>query len=622
MAYNTAITGLTAQGNTPLKGMCYSNNDVAFTMTSTEFANTGFKYIVEITDVSTSLTYKFYISPNAVGSGVFNAKTIFNQLVRTDVTLPNSDDVLLQISDAILVDDNLVNRFNVDLYEGYDVAGVFTEDSSVVVTYELMCVYGKGKSNFLVMGSNETLPIALSQYYDNTLGFNKETVATRINIPAALQSEVINWQRVSRSNVLGAQDSAYKILSWIADDGTYINDNYQYRQNTGFTFEFFDEDYNQITTFNIPFLNGAGAIYYLPVGLKNLVDGSYLTQAEADSTIFWTVYAYGGPVSGQWSAKYGFYIDEDCKYNPVHVYWLNQMGGWDSYSFIKKNERSIDVEKKRYKSYLGNYNTADVSTPFDTKNYSRSLTEREPITKTFINLTSDWITESEFKAMKDLFYSKSVWMVDDNVDGFNILPVVVEDTNYLMKRERNSKKYNQTLRLQLANEYDTINTTAYDYPLPNPNACTLLPSVDAIAGNLTTDVSPTLNEYPVVFQCTNWGINGGTKYQPKIWNLNGLPDDTNGLITGETYRVEITFSLAMSGSVYFSFGRFASAPSFNGWDWVLDGSLTTTQVNNLVWNPYNLSGGTGIYGIIGKAGLTFPGYNGTITINVYSGTCP
>ena len=74
--------------------------------------------------------------------------------------------------------------------------------------------------------------------------------------------------------------------------------------------------------------------------------------------------------------------------------------------------------------------------------------------------------------MKDLFYSKSVWMVDDNVDGFNILPVVVEDTNYLMKRERNSKKYNQTLRLQLANDYDTINDLAAEFPIPSPDPCT------------------------------------------------------------------------------------------------------------------------------------------------------
>ena len=532
MAYNTAIRGLTAQGNTEFTGMCYSNNDVSFTMTSTEFANPGFKYIVEITDVSTSLTYKFYISPNAVGSGVFNAKTIFNQLIKTNVTIDDGDDVLLQISEPLLVNNNLVNRFDVNLYEGYDVAGVFTEDVSVTVQYSLMCVYGKGKSNYLVMGTASTSPIALSQYYDNTLGFNKETVATRIDIPVGLQSEVINWQRVSRSNVKGAKDSAYKIMSWIADNGTYINDNYDYKSIANFRIALYGYDYDFITDIIIPMSFSAGGVLHIPVGLKNLVEGSYITQEDADATLFWIVFGEDSN-NIQVTTKYGFYIDEDCKYNPVHVYWLNQMGGWDSYSFIKKNERSIDVEKKRYKTYLGNYNTADVDTPFDTKNYSRALTEREPIVKTFINLTSDWLTESEFKAMKDLFYSKSVWMVDDNVDGYNILPVVVEDTNYLMKRERNSKKYNQTLRLQLANDYDTINDLAAEFPIPSPDPCYNFTVFTQQSGQLNFTFDGLVGDALKV------DVTNATRDRYFQASVNDLVGATP--IAGETYYIQIDY---------------------------------------------------------------------------------
>ena len=543
MAYTTAITGLSAQGIDPFYGMCYSNNDVSFTMTSTEFANAGFKYIVEIVDSITSQAYKFYISPNAVGSGVFNAKTIFNQLVRTDVTLPNSDDVILQIADAVVINENLVNTFTINLYEGYDVAGVFTEDTSVEVTYRLMCVYGKGKSNFLVMGSNETKPIALSQCYDNTIGFNAETVATRINIPSSLQSQVINWQRISRSNVLGAQDSAYKILSWIADDGTIINQSYPYVNIANFTYVLYDNTNTQVTTFDIAmqFLNSG--LLHIPAGLKNLVDGSFITQAQADDTQFWTIVGVDAS-DVEVTAKYGFYIDEDCKYNPVHVYWLNQMGGWDSYSFIKKNERSIDVEKKRYKTYLGNYNTADVSTPFDTKNYSRSLNEREPITKTFINLTSDWITESEYKWMKDLFYSKSVWMVDDNVDGYNILPVVVEDTNYLMKRERNSKKYNQTLRLQLANEYDTINISATTYPIPEPDPCDFLTVFTKITAVSTLDVGANFGD------ACNIVVTNATSGRYILVSVEDLLGNTP--VAGQTYYISISYTFNAPSTYVFA----------------------------------------------------------------------
>ena len=608
MAYTTVIRGLSAQGSDEFKGMCYSNNDVSFTMTSSEFANSGFKYIVEITDSSTSLNYKFYISPNAVGSGVFNAKTIFNQLVRTDVTIPNSDNVILQIYDAIVMNDNLVNTFRIDLYEGYDVAGVFTEDPSVTVIYRLMCVYGKGKSNFLVMGSNETLPIALSQCYDNTIGFNAETVATRINIPASLQSQVINWQRISRSNVLGAQDSAYKILSWIADDGAIINQSYPYVNITNFRYVLWNDAYTQVTTFDIPmqFLNSG--LLHIPAGLKNLVDGSFITQDEAKDTLFWTIVGIDG-AEDEVTAKYGFYIDEDCKYNPVHVYWLNQMGGWDSYSFIKKNERSIDVEKKRYKTYLGNYNTASVDTPFDTKNYSRSLNEREPIVRTYINLTSDWVTESEFKFMKDLFQSKSVWIVDDNVDGYNILPVVVEDNNFLMRRERNSRKYNQQLRLQLANEYDTINITSAEYPIPIPEPCSYLTSFAPQTGWSTKLIlQPNYGD-----ACNILALNapGGIYLYVQV----------TGITFGQTYYVQIDYTnnipSTLKSSGYIDLGNVATG-----------GGTRTLFTMQTAGTPIIATGVWGTGNPQGFFRFNLPSwyggglYNGNIYITVGFGNCP
>ena len=615
MAYTTAITGLSAQGTDAFKGMCYSNNDVAFTMTSSEFANTGFKYIVNIYDSITTNEYKFYISPNAVGSGVFNAKTIFNQLVTTDVTIPNSDDVLLQISEPILMNNNLVNGFRIDLYEGYDVAGVFTEDVSVKDTYRLMCVYGKGKSNFLVMGSNDTLPIALSQCYDNTIGFNAETVATRINIPLLLQNEVINWQRISRSNVLGAQDSAYKILSWIADNGEFINQNYPYVNIANFRYVLWNDAYTQVTTFDIPMDFSDGALIHIPAGLKNLVEGSYITQGQADDTQFWTIVGVDAS-DVEVTAKYGFYIDEDCKYNPVHVYWLNQLGGWDSYSFIKKNERSIDVEKKRYKTYLGNYNTADVTTPFDTKNYSRSLNEREPITKTFINLTSDWITESEYKWMKDLFYSKSVWMVDDNVDGFNILPVVVEDTNYLMKRERNSKKYNQTFRLQLANEYDTVNITATTYPIPEPDPCEFFTVFTKTGGSSTLTVGSNLGD------ACNIVVTNATSGRYINVGVNDLLGGTP--IAGQTYYISISYTFNAPSTYVFA-GSLALGNTTTGGGAIipLQGlqSSGTPITTNAIWGTHPTTAGNYFR-------LTLPTWTGGATVsgNIYItvgfGNCP
>lgn len=479
----TKITGLSAQGSTEFNGLAYSNNDVAVTMVSDNVTEPGFKYIFSVGDNNGGANYKFYIAPNAQLNGVFNVKTLFNQLTPTPMVY-NTTDVLMHISEPLVSELLNVNTFRVQCYEGWEIGGVFTEDDADLVTYNIMSVYGSGKQNFIVMGTNDSKPLALSQMYDNTLGFNAESVATELNLPLTLQNEVINWRKISRSNVTGDEDSAYSILSFIADDTNYINENYPILTVNEFAFELYDETSSVISTFTIPFTLNSGSLYHLPTGLKNLVNGGYVDQSTADSTKFYTVVGIDAS-DVEVTAKYGYWVDEDCKYNPVHLYWLNQLGGWDSFSFIKKNERSIDVERKRYKTYLGDYNNATTENPFSTQAFSRSLTEREPIVKTFLNLTSDWLTESEFRYLKDLFRSKSVWMVDDNTDGYSVVPVVVEDNNYLMRRERNSHKYNQNIRLQIANDNETLNITASEYPIPAPVACSYFNTFAKVGGSTT-----------------------------------------------------------------------------------------------------------------------------------------
>jgi hypothetical protein len=603
----TKITGLSAQGNNEFSGLAYSNNDVAVTMSSDNVTEDGFKYIVEVTDSTTQ--YKFYVSPNAALNGVFNCKTIFNQLVPTPMVY-NTTNVLVHITEPLLSSSINVNQFQIECYEGWEIGGVFTEDTTDKKVYELMVVYGSGKQNFIVMGTNDTKPLALSQAYDNTLGFNAETVATAINLPASLQSEVINWRKISRSNVQGDEDSAYSILSFIADDGTYINSNYPISNLTYFRYQLYDIFGSNTWDYLEPIVLGAGSLLHILTGLKNLVAANKIDQTTASNTMFWTVVGLdisNNPVT----AKYGYWIESDCKYNPVHLYWLNQMGGWDSYSFIKKNERSIEVEKKRYKQYLGDYNNATTDNPFSTEAYSRSLTEREPIVKTFLNLTSNWLTESEFKYMRDLFRSKSVWMVDDNTDGYSVVPVVVEDNNYLMRRERNSRKYNQNIRLQIANDNDTLNIINTPYPIPGPAPCTYFNIFGRQTGSSTMTLGP--NEG----NACNIVVTAATR--TRYIYINVYDSASVEIPQGESYYVRLDYNFSPPPFIYEG-GIYLGN--------VTTGGGTYTGLGGLQ-NPGTPIIASGIWGVgTPYIRITLPSWAGsdTVTGNIYmtigTNTCP
>jgi hypothetical protein len=137
---------------------------------------------------------------------------------------------------------------------------------------------------------------------------------------------------------------------------------------------------------------------------------------------------------------YGSY---DCQWNNIRLGWVNSRGGWDYFNFNKKSETSLNIERKRYQRVL-----FDGTTNIFNAN-ARGLTERGNIVNKQIQATSDWIQEGEFEFLKSLFMSNEVhWIQDDGT----YIPVNVEDTTYLKRIIRDGKQYNQTITITLTNQ--------------------------------------------------------------------------------------------------------------------------------------------------------------------------
>ena len=207
-------------------------------------------------------------------------------------------------------------------------------------------------------------------------------------------------------------------------------------------------------------------------------------------------------------------------------------------------------------------------------------------------------------------------MVDDNVDGYNILPVVVEDTNYLMRRERNSRKYNQSLRLQLANEYDTINITAAEYPIPGPDPCDYYNVFGQTSG--TTQVY--LNG--VVGDAAHIKVVNATKDRYVVIAVNNILGETP--VAGQTYYIRVDYDFTTPVSPIRQGNIQLGNTTTGGGSVILLGGLQTPGtpiIVNAVW-------GTPISGVTNTFRLVLPGYtggglmNGNMYITVGFGNCP
>ncbi len=466
------ITGWTGRGQGNDYFMVYSRNNVYITLFSDDYAQPDFKYILQ--DAETD--HKFYLSPNQQQCGVFNFKPIFSELCKSTIfpqtflgLSSTTESMWMESAVAVpdptpVVDDMQTKYTKFRIYEGYEIGGIWQEVTTHMQDVYFWVIDGEGVDNWIVLGDNggNVNGLALTQMFDVALGYNDGKVRTRIPTSAYINSKTeAEWQRIGRYSVENPTQSAYKVQTIIADGGNFLHPDYPETGINTATLSLFDKYDNLLTQFSFDLTGQIGwvTLINVPVGLRNLVWGGHITSSLAEQVQYYFVDYSNNSTGEQITPMYAFWVEEECKHNAIHLYWLNSKGGWDSFTFDKKNERSIDIDRKKYKTNEGGYNNATYDNPMASGTQSRVVKERNPIVKHMLSVSSDWLTESEFKFMRDLFTSKSVWMWDDNNDGGQCIPVVIEDNSYTMKRERNYKQYNVSLKLEIANAtgYKDIN---------------------------------------------------------------------------------------------------------------------------------------------------------------------
>ena len=218
--------------------------------------------------------------------------------------------------------------------------------------------------------------------------------------------------------------------------------------------------------------------------------------------------------------------------------------------------------------------------------------------------------------MKDLFRSKSVWMVDDNVDGYSVVPVVVEDNNYLMRRERNSRKYNQTLRLQIANDNETLNIINTPFPIPAPVACEYYNVFTRLGGNTSLSLGTNLGNAANIV-ATNTGRDAYIRIDVTD-SMNNTP------IAGQVYYVRVDYNFTIPTTVFNRPGYIRLGDALSG------GTETSLQGLQTPGTPIIA---TGVWGTHTTTSdnyfeVKMPGYgggakcSGNIYVTVGFGNCP
>jgi len=404
---------------------------------SDETSNSGFRYGIDVT-VAGKL-YSFYVSAAPDDRLYFDLSPLVDDM--RNVLNSNS-----HYATDDTVDDNSPLSMSFTISENWIVDGVLTVNLGSVVAGEEM--------------------IAINGYFQVIDGYKPNVLTGSPKVQRSLISSISSLPLTDRFP--GMHVNKYQLAWGFGSTQTIIwipvfESDYGYLSIPGNDLYLTN---NVVDTYNIAIFPATGApvgetlplngydLELLPVYPANLNDFTTLTVKPS---LFPNWRCYRVTVFNAASQKSksvifynaGVYGQYDCNYYNIRLAWVNSKGGWDYFNFIKKSEKTDEIERKKFRRVLFN-GTTGVFNATD-----RGLQERRNLVQQVITITSDFISEGEFQFLRSLLVSNQVeWLTQDA--GKNIaIPVNLDDTSYVEKNTRDGKLYNVTLKMRIANEYWT-----------------------------------------------------------------------------------------------------------------------------------------------------------------------
>lgn len=193
----------------------------------------------------------------------------------------------------------------------------------------------------------------------------------------------------------------------------------------------FDSALNNIatTSYNI---TGAGFSNYrheIPMGTANL-------GINSPSVYYYSVTLYNS--INRFTKNYYYQINQDCpRYDKVRITWLNQLGGYDYWTFYLIERNFISVKRNEWvKKPNQNYNIGDRGRTTLGVNGQQSF-----------QVTSEWLTTAESDFISQMFTSPNIYRIDST--GTKI-PLQLKNTDLEIKKVDNDKIINYTLDFEYA----------------------------------------------------------------------------------------------------------------------------------------------------------------------------
>lgn len=376
-------------------------NNIVFTASSTNTAQTNFSYLVDIyINGSATKTIRYRVSADPDGYMFTNIASVLEQSLTYDLLAQ------FNTSSSVLASNSFLT-YVVKIGEEYDVSGTLTQYPDLYVS----------SSNYAFNGSLTKEDNINFNYLDYTLQSSDSKFLT-------------NAPRVQN---VGLNDTGFLSILNASDFNLQLE--VETFDSNGVVIDYFliDEDSD-------------GFLIQIPScpSSLNSIDYSYISSGTAPIIAPNTAYYYLRVLSvdsSKISELFTFNVADYCD-DYIRLIYQNRFGQFDAFNFTKKVEDKTSVEKKFYKK-----NANELVNGV----YTESLTDREKVqhyTKTTpsIAVQSDWLTEEENNHLVELVESPLIFMERNNV-RYSVEKLNV--TNHTTKNKSRDKLFNLELEIYL-----------------------------------------------------------------------------------------------------------------------------------------------------------------------------
>jgi hypothetical protein len=139
-----------------------------------------------------------------------------------------------------------------------------------------------------------------------------------------------------------------------------------------------------------------------------------------------------------------YYIDRTCTRYPLYeLYFLNKLGGYDTFSFLKKSNFKSEIKRETYKRNFGELTSA---TNYSINENQRGRKDYSTVIDDTITLRSDYINEETQNWLEELVTSPDIYMLRDGEH----IPIQIVTSQFEREQTVNKKLFNLIIDIKFS----------------------------------------------------------------------------------------------------------------------------------------------------------------------------